>query len=562
VDGSCAEDSKERAAAAAGPRMILRRLAACALACSLLIAGCTKAGNRSASSAGPNPWTIPGEIRIGNADEPDNLNPMFAHSSADEEVQGLIYATLLVYDDNGNVFPDLATEVPSYENGGISKDGKTIVVHMRKGLRWSDGAPLTADDWMFTYRQVLNPQNNTQGLYGWDDIASADAPDDHTIVIHLKKPNATILGLLAVGGSAYPPLPEHALKGLPNLNRAFINTHPISSGPFVLERWNHGSSLIFKANPLYYRGRPKLNEVDWKIIPNYNTLFNELQTHDVDVYVGVNENDISRLNQVSGIRVITKLTAEYRHLSFNMRNPILADRRVRLAIAEGIDWKRINDTIYHAYNQLAVSDIFPLAWAAPNIPPYPYSPQDARALLAQAGWTLGPDRLLHKGNRTLRLSISTGTNKQENIEAEIQIQSMLRRYGIDLSIRNYDVALLFAQDGPIYSGNYDMEFTIEINDPDPDNSGLWDGAYMPPHGSDTSFLNDPIVNRTSEEALLTFDHAKRKALYQQEEERIHELVPAVFFYWDNEYTALNSDVKNFRPSSYVQDTWNAWQWQT
>jgi len=539
--------------------MKLNGLLATMLGIALVLNACTKTS--TSSSGGHNPWTIPGEVRVGNSDEPDGLNPMFAHTDASNQVDGLIFASLLKYDDNGNFIPDLATEVPSYANGGLSKDGKTITIHMRPGLRWSDGAPLTSKDWMFTYSAVRNPRNNTKALFGWDDIASASAPNDTTIIIHLKQPNSTILGLLAFDGAAYPPLPAHILANLPDINRAPFNAKPISSGPFILQQWNHGASLVFGPNKYYYRGPPHLKKIVWKVIPNVNTLFNELQTHDVDVLIGVNENTIARLPQLPGITVIKKLIANWRHMEFNLLNPILADQRVRLAFAEGVDWKRINDTSYHGYNQLAVSDIFPLSWAAPNIPRYPYDPQNAKRLLARAGWTMGSDGWLHKGAQTLQLTISTGTNKQENIEAEVQVQSQVKPLGINLQIRNYPVNVLFAPSGPLYSGKYDISWTVAINAPDPDNSGLWNSKYVPPHGGDTSHLSDPIVDRTSLQALLTYDHAARKRLYQQQEERIHQLVPSIFFYWENEYTAVNSDMKNLRPAAFVQDTWNAWDWQ-
>jgi peptide/nickel transport system substrate-binding protein len=535
------------------------KLAATLIATALVLGACTK--TTTSPAGGRNPWTIAGEVRVGNSDEPDGLNPMFAHTDASNQVDGLILASLLKYDDNGNFIPDLATEVPSYANGGLSKDGKTITFHMRKGLRWSDGAPLTSKDWMFTYSAVRNPRNNVKALFGWDDIASANAPDATTIVVHLKQPNSTIMGLFAVDGAAYPPLPAHILASLPDINRAPFNGKPVSSGPFILQQWNHGSSLVFVPNPYYYRGPPHLKKIVWKVIPNTSTLFNELQTHDVDVLIGVNENDIARLSQLSGITVITKLIANWRHMEFNLQNPILADQRVRLAIAEGVDWKQINDKTYHGYNQLAVSDVFPLSWGAPDIPRYPYDPNAAKTLLAQAGWTMGSDGWLHKGAQPLQLTISTGTNKQENIQAEVQVQSQLKPYGINLQIRNYPVNVLFAPTGPLYTGKYDISWTVSINAPDPDNSGLWNSKYVPPHGGNTSHLSDPIVDRTSTQALLTYDHAVRKKLYQQEEERIHQLVPSVFFYWENEYTAVNSDMKNLKPAAFVQDTWNAWDWQ-
>jgi peptide/nickel transport system substrate-binding protein len=541
--------------------MKLTRSIAFTLVCALALSACTKSGG-AGTAGGPNPWTQHGVLRVGNVDEPDSLNPMFAHTDATDQVAGLIYAGLLRYDDNGNFIPDLAAQVPTYQNGGISKDGKTITFHLRRNARWSDGVPITVKDWLFTYHAVQNPANNTKTRYGWDEIASVQTPDDYTLVVHFKFVDGSILGLFgAAGGAAYPPLPAHLLAQLPDINKAPFNAHPVSSGPYVLQQWNHGASLIFVPNKYYFRGVPKIGKIVWKVIPSVNTLFEQLQTHEVDVYVGVDENHIPSLSNVRGITVIKKLIANWRHMGINTSRPQLHDPRVRLALIESIDWKRINDTVYHGYNIPAVSDVYPRLWAAPSIPPYPYDPQNAKKLLAQAGWAMGSDGVLHKGDLAMHLTISTNTEKQENQQAEVQIQSQARPYGFDIAIRNYPTSLLFAQNGPLYQGKYDLEWSIETNGPDPDNRGLWGGKYIPPNGANTVWLNDPIVNRTADEAITTFDFGQRKAIYQKEEERLHELVPCQFFYWENEYSAANSDLKNFRPAAFIQDTWNSWEWQ-
>ncbi len=531
-----------------------------ALACALLcITGCSRQTAGSAAG-GHNPWTQPGVVRLGEPDEPDNINPMFGHTTATDEVDGLVFAFLLRYDANGNYIPDFATQVPTTRNGGISADGKTIVVHVRAGARWSDGAPLTANDWIFTYHAVLNPANNTKMRYGWDDIVSASAPNPTTIVIHLKHADASFLGTLAMGGSAYPPLPAHLLAALPNINTASFNAAPISSGPYVLQRWNHGSSLIFVPNPYYFRGAPKLKQIVWRVIPDPNTQFSQLQTHEIDVYPGVSENAIPHLRDVTGIRVMRKLVANWRHLGFNTSKPLLSDVRVRRAITEAVDWKRLMDTVYHGYDRLAVSDIFPDSWAAPALPAYRYDPRDAAALLRAAGWRPGPSGFLMRSGKELRLTLSSATGNMEDEQSEVVVQSMLKAVGIDVRVRNYPVSLLFAQNGPIYSGAYDMEWSVETNGPDPDNSGTWNGAFIPPKGGNTSWLNDPLVNRLSDAARRTNDRTKRKALYQREEERLRELYPHVAVYWENKYTAVNTDMHNYKPAAFIADTWNSWQW--
>ncbi len=533
------------------------RPAAALLLCALLFS-CTR---QSPPLRGhKNAWTIPGVVRIGAKEEPDSLNLMFGHTLATDQIDCLLFSFILRTDANGNLFPDLATEVPTLKNGGISADGKTIVIHLRHGVRWSDGAPLTAADWLFTYHAVLNPRNNTKTNYGWNVIASASAPNPYTIVLHLKRPSVQALEILTMGGDAYPPLPAHLLAKLPDINRAPFNNAPISSGPFVLKEWNHESSLVFVPNPYYFRGPPHLKEIVWKIIPDPTTLIEELRTHEIDVYPSVDSDEVRYLAGIPGIRVVTRLVANWRHLAMNMRKAQLSDARVRAAIAEAVDWKRLLDTVYHGFGVPAVSDIFPQSWAAPNLPAYRYDPAGAKRLLAAADWRMGSDGVLHKGTLAMRLEISTTADVAENEHAELVIQSALRPLGIALQIRNYPPNVLFSQNGPVYGGRYDMEWSVETNGADPDDSGSWNSRFIPPNGANTSWLHDRIVDETSDEAASTFDDAKRKALYQREEARLRQLNPAIFVYWERAYVAMNGDLRNYRPAAFIADEWNAWEW--
>ncbi len=535
----------------------MRRVIAAALL--LALAACSKTTQTVAG--GHNSWTIPGVIRIGEQEEPDSLNLMYGNNSATDEATALVYSFLLRYDDNGNFIPDLATVVPTLANGGISKDQKTITVHLRKNARWQDGVPVTAADWLYTYHAVMNPRNTIKSAYGWDQIASASAPNPYTLVIHLKKPSVGALDVLTMGGTAYPPLPAHILAKLPDLNHASINSAPLSDGPFELKSWNHGASLVFVPNPYYWRGAPKLKEVIWKVIPDSNTLFNELQTHAIDLYPNVESNAVARLSSITGINVLHRVIANWRHLGINTSRPILKDVRVRQALAMGIDWKRLNDTVYHGINQLAVSDVFPQSWAAPSLPPYTYDPARAKALLAEAGWKPGPQGILMKNGQPLHLVVSATTAAKSNEQSEVVMQSMVRSLGIDLTIKNYPPSLMFSRQGPLYTGTYDLEWSIDTNGPDPDNAGSWNSAYIPPHGANTSWLRDPIVDETSAAAQSTFDQAKRKKLYQREEARLRQVVPAVFFYWETSYYGINTDFKGFKPAAFLVDGWNAWEWQ-
>jgi peptide/nickel transport system substrate-binding protein len=541
----------------------MRKAVAFAAAGALLLGACTKTD--VATSAGGNgerhSWTESGHLRYGSAYEPDTLNPLFANTQAANDIAYAVFEPVFRYDPDGNFVPAAVTDVPTADNGGISRDGKTITLHFRPGMKWSDGAPYDARDLIFTWHAVMNPRNNTRLQVGWDDIESMQlAGGNDTVRIRLKHVNAGVLGAFAVGGAGYPPLPAHLLANLPDINHASFNAKPISSGPFVLSEWNHGSALELVPNPYYWRGKPGLTHLTYRFIPNAETLLAQTRTHEVDVYEGVGENQIPQLPQIPGIVISKRLSANWRRLAFNTRKPQLSDQRVRQAVAQAVDWDGMNQTIFHGYNERAVSDIVPTSWAAPSVANYPHDVAGARKLLDAAGWRPGPDGIRVRNGMPLRFSVSTTPSKQSNIQAEVLMQQQLKAVGVALEIKNYPGSLLFAHDGPIYTGNYDSEFTIETNGPDPDNEGLWSGAFIPPHGTNAMYFDDPVVNRVSHEALLTYDRVKRKALYQQEETRIHQQVPAVFFYWQNAYSAVNMDVKNWQPATYISSFWNCYEW--
>ncbi len=542
----------------------MRRARALAAACALLLGACAKADvatSAATADGARHAWTESGHLRYGSAYEPDSLNPLFANTQAANDIAYAVFEPVFRYDPDGNFVPAAVTEVPTAENGGIARDGKTITLRFRPGMKWSDGAPYDARDLVFTWHAVMNPRNNTRLQVGWDDIASMELVRGNQIVrVHLKHVNAGVLGAFAVGGAGFPPLPAHLLQNLPDINHASFNAKPISSGPFVLSEWNHGSALELVPNPYYWRGKPGLTHLTYRFVPNAETLLSEMRTHEVDLYEGVGENQIPELPKISGIVISKRLSANWRRLAMNTRKPQLADRRVRQAIAQAVDWDGMNQTVFHGYNERAVSDVVPTSWAAPSVANYPHDVAGARKLLEAAGWVPGPDGIRAKNGVPLRFSVSTTPSKQSNIQAEVLMQQQLKAVGVALEIKNYPGSLLFARDGPVYTGKYDSEFTIETNGPDPDNEGLWSGDFLPPHGTNAMYFSDPLVTRVSHEAVLTYDRARRKALYQQEEARIHEQVPAIFFYWQNAYSAVNMDMKGWQPATYISSFWNCYEW--
>src|SRR5215469_4028720 len=539
-------------------RSMLRVVAV--LSAAIFAAGCSKVGtSTSTSSQGGNPWTEHGVLRIVANQEPNSLLRLFSNQAAADDVTALLFEPMFRYDDRGNPVPALATTFPTLQNGLISKDGLRITFKLQPKARWSDGQPVTANDVIYTWHAIVNGNNPVVTTAGYDGIKTMIADNPHQVTMVLKKPYGPSVFLFSEG--SFPPLPAHLLARYQRIDRLPFDAHPIGDGPYLLKQWVHGSDLIFSPNPLYWRGEPKVNEVDIKIVPNSVSDVSELKTHEIDVLDGVSKNLIGQLSSIDGIRIIKQLTANYRHLDFNLHNPILADITVRRAIATSIDFDKIIRDVYHGLGQRASTVIPPMSWAANDLKPLPYDPAAARASLDADGWKVGAGGIRARDGVRLSLSMSTATENLPNQMAEQIVAAELHDIGIEVTIKNYATSVLFAPDGPLYGDKYDMAWIVNTEGTDPDYLGGIGCDYMPPHGANTDYYCNPKVDAYLRDAQLTYDLGVRREDYLAASKIIIHDAPYVVVYWDVNVVAQNSDVKNFDPSPFITDFWNAWEWE-
>ena len=534
------------------------RSSCAAIAIALLFAGCSKVGTSSAPAQG-NPWTKPGVLRVVSNQEPNSLIRLFSNQAAADDVTALLFEPMFRYDDKGNPVPSLATVFPTQQNGLISKDGLRITFKLQPNARWSDGVPVTAADVIYTWHAIVDGNNPVVTTAGYDGIKTIIADNPHQVTMVLKKPFGPSVYLFSEG--SFPPLPAHLLAKYPRIDRLPFDADPVGDGPYVLKQWVHGSDLIFAPNPMYWRGAPKLKEVDVRIIPDSVTDVSELKTHEIDVLDGVSKNLVSQLDAIDGIHVIKQLSANYRHLDFNLHNPILSDVHVRRAIAQSIDFDKIIHDVYHGLGVRAATVIPPMSWAANDIKPLPYDPAAARAALDADGWKVGAGGIRARGGVRLSLSMSTATENLPNQMAEQIVAAELHDAGIEVTIKNYATAVLFAPNGPLYGDKYDMAWIVNTEGTDPDFLGVIGCDYMPPHGANTDFYCNRKVDALLQDAQVHYDFAVRKRDYDAASKILVDEAPYVVVYWDENVVAANTDVKNFRPSPFITDFWNAWEWE-
>lgn len=529
-------------------------LRAAALAVCTLLAGCAHpAGNGGSSS-----------LTVAQQREPRSLNAAYENGASSTEWGELVFQYLVKYDDKGNLVGDAAIEAPSVSNHGISADGTTITYHLRPHLTFSDGKPLTAADCVFSVDAINNPRNNVQSRYGYDVVARAEAPDPHTCVLHLKRPFAPILTLVEAP-QGFPIFPKHLLGGLADMNQTSFNTHPVGSGPYVVDRWSHGDRVEMHANSRYFAGKPKIDKLTVRFVPDTNTGINMLRTHDADFYF--NDQDYSnypQLKQLAGYHVNATPVNAVGAIIFNTKDPLTSDALVRHALAMAIDIPTLIDRTYRGAvdSKDAGKGLFIWAYDPNAYPAIPYAPDKAKALLDQAGWKTGSDGVRAKDGKKLDVLFVIQAGTPGDAVIGNQVTQYLRAVGVGVSLKQFNITQFVApagEGGPVYGGKFQMALYPFVNGNDPDTTDQFACANVPPKGYNKSRICDPRIDALLEQGKSTFDLAKRKAIYAKLESLLYEELPIALIYQRREMDVVTDRLQN-QTTSVDSAFWNVGAW--
>ncbi len=518
-------------------------------------------GCSSVSTNTRQPGNGGGVLRIATA-QIDNLNTVLSGGGASTYLSPLWAAYLFGEDTHGALLPELATDIPSYANGGVSRDGVTITYHLRKGVRWQDGAPFDARDVIFTWRAIMNPKNNVVTRLGYDKITAMTATNPYELHVRLREPYSPIVAtLFAPSEVPFPILPAHLLASLPDINRAPYNAHPIGTGPFIIERWEPSAGVLLRANPHYWRGPPKLAAIDYRVVPDPNTIQVMLRTGELDMAY-MTATRARELQGQPGLSLVHLPVNQSTFLSFNVRRPILDDVRVRHALAMAVDRKRYFDDFQYGIGAIADADQPPFLWSFdPNVHQAPYDLAAAARALDAAGWHLGAGGYRMKGGKPLALQIVYSSDQADAQRYTPLLQQALRQIGVRLDIRAYPYNILYAQaseGGILEGGKYDIAFTGWVGGIDPDDASLWMCDQIPPGGYNWSFLCDPRIDAQERIALTSYDQATRRRAYWRIQELLVEDQPAVFLTWTDFVFTIRSSLHNFSPTTLFSQPW-AWE---
>ena len=540
----------------------MKRTTFAMLLLTVFLAGCfpTDATIVADSSDGPHA----GILRMAGSQQPDNLNPLLGTQVIDTDLSLFWAAYLFLWNDKNQTVPELATVVPTVDNGGVSRTGLVLTYHLRRGVRWQDGAPFSAADVVYSWHQVMNPRNDAGSRQGYELIERIDAPDPYTLVVHLKQKYAPFVAtFFTMSATTYCIMPKHLLGGLPDVNNAAYNRLPIGTGPFKVTSNYHGE-IKFAANPLYWRGAPKLKGIDFRYIPSDREILNLVRTHRIDFYANAAQALEPELHGIDGATVFLYPFTRWTDIGFNLSRPQLKDKRVRQALAYALDRARLIGHVTHGVNFPADSDQPTFFWAHDNhVRTYSYDPALARRLLDQAGWRLGHDGVRQKNGLKMRLEMIGAAGSQTVANAETFIQRQWRQVGVQLVVRNYESAKLYGNqdDGGIeQNGKFDVAFEDWANGVDPDESQIFLCEYAPPAGWNIYHYCNPQLDAAENAGLSHYHTGRRKAAYDRVQEILAEDLPIMVLWFSQRQDVVNVNLENYRPAHAVSPFWNSWQW--
>ncbi|HEU5394421.1 MAG TPA: peptide-binding protein [Candidatus Methylomirabilis sp.] len=525
----------------------------------LLTLGLAGCGGEAPSAEAPGAVTGPPaygdtivEASIGDI---SGLIPNITSDSASHSVGSLIYDGLVRTDRDLSLTGELA------ESWEISPDERTITFHLKKGVRWHDGAPFTARDVEFTYRYMRDPKTPTAYAEDFLQVARTEVVDPHTFRVRYEKPYAPALLSWALWILPAHILEEPWRKGV-DLRTTPQNRHPIGTGPFRFHEWKPQEKVVVLANPDYHRGRPYLERVVLRIIPDSATIFLELKARNVDM-AGLTPLQFRRQTEypafAKSFEKYRYLSNSYAYLGFNLRDPRFADRSVRHAIAHAIDKREIIEGVLLGLGQEAVGPYKPGTWwYTDQVRTFPYDPDRAEALLREAGWRdRDGDGILEKDGKPFRFTIRTNQGNSVRIQTAEIIQRRLKAVGIDVQIHVVEWAAFINT----FIRKRDFEAIILGwgLGLDPDQYEIWHSSKTGPDQLNHVSYGSPEVDRLLEEGRRTFNRERRTAIYRELQRVLAEDQPLVFLYVPEALTAVSSRIRGIEPAP-AGLAWNFIRW--
>lgn len=489
---------------------------------------------------------------IGTIADASLLVPMLATDAMSHNVAGNILRGVVKYAPDLTIVGDLA------ERFDISKDQRILTFYLKRGVKWEDGVEVTAWDVEFGFKLITNP--NIPSAYASDFLEVKDFKvlDKYTFRVTYKKPFA--LALSSWGNLVV--LPKHLLEGkdLKYLQSVF-GRRPVGNGPFKFEAWEPQTQIKLKFNPLNFEGRPYLDRIIYRVIPDPSTLFMELRSQGID-WISLTPLQYKKLQEETikkDFQIYRYLAFAYTYLGYNLKDPLFQDKRVRKALCFAIDKKKVVMGALLGQGIPAYGPYKPDAWFYnPAIEKScSYNPEKALNLLQEAGFRKGRDGLLYRDGRPFEFTLLTNQGNLSRLLTSQIIQQELAKIGIKVNIRVMEWTTLIHQF--IDKRRFQAVILGWTTGPDPDLYDIFHSSKTQSPGLNFIGYQNPEVDRLLEEGRYTLDREKRKRIYYRLQEVLAEDQPYTFLYIPMSLEAIHKRFRGIHPSS-IGISYNIERW--
>ena len=457
---------------------------------------------------------------------PTNLDPRIGIDAQSERIDELLFDALVRRDQHFNLQPWLADswDIP---------DPLTYIFHLHHGVRFHDGRPLTARDVKWTFDSVMNGTIRTPKSGTYRFVDHIDAPDDFTVIFHLKEPWSSLLWNVSNG----------AIGIVPYGSAAEMTTKPVGSGPFRFIRNQQDREVEIVRNDDYWGPKPHVSRVRFLVVPDSTTRALELRKGSADIAINSLTSDtIAAMRAEPNIEVLQTPGTTYAYLALNLRDPILKDARVRQAMAYAIDRRPMIRYLWRDIGEPADSVLPRQSWAYLSAQPhYDYDPARARQLLDEAGYRPGRDGVRFH----LTMKISSSEESTRLLAAVLQQQ--WRDVGIALDIRTFEFATFFSDVTKGAFQLYSLRWIGGNDDPDIFEY-VFESDRMPPKGANRGFYVNPEMDRLIQQGRNTVDLEQRKKIYARVQEILARDLPYINLWYIDNVVVHSRRVQNFEVS--------------
>ena len=487
-----------------------------------------------------------GVLNYSEYGRPATLDPITSNETISLRITELVFNGLVGIDEKQELVPELA------ERWEVSKDGRVFTFFLRKDVKWhprEGEAPraFTADDVVFTYNIMMHPKTITPLKVRYEFIEKIEKTGDYTVVCTLKRP---ILNALAK--FSFKIIPKHGPSNPQYLTREDRFAHsPIGTGPYMLQTVTGDGEVVLVSNPDYFKGRAHIDKFIARPFADQNIMAQALMFNAIDMIVLVNPRNLPEVQGDKRFVLQPYNALSYSFFGYNVRNPLLADRRVRQAITAAVNRQEMLDSFFNGQGTVISGPFAPGSWAYNlDVKPLPFGPERARALLTEAGFKPGADGIMEKDGKKLVLSLKVPIEKESEAVKRVVLafQNYLKNVGIAITV-GFKEWQAWKED-VFLEHNFDIMFASWVFDDSADISSLFHSAEIGDWKNNFAGYSNPEVDGLIVESKLTLDFEKRRTINRKLHAILAEEQPYTFLWTLTNYSAYHRKVRRVQIHPY------------